>query len=88
VTRDQPPIIVRESNAVSRWLAVLLLIVAAALVFTVIQQRRAMAPPPVSVEPRVVTPAPDLGGDEKAGTRGLAGHLHGPESVAVPRPSS
>jgi S1-C subfamily serine protease len=66
VTREQPPIVVRESSAVTRWLAILLLIVAAALVFTVIQQRRQAAPPPVSFEPRVVTPAQDLGADEKA----------------------
>jgi S1-C subfamily serine protease len=66
VTREQPPIIVRESSAMTRWLAILLLVVAAALVFTVVQQRRQMQPPPTSFEPRVVTPAQDLGADEKA----------------------
>jgi S1-C subfamily serine protease len=66
VTRDQPPVVVRESSAVTRWLAILLLIVAGALVFTVVQQRRAAAPPPASFEPRVVSPPGDLGADEKA----------------------
>jgi S1-C subfamily serine protease len=65
VTRDQPPLVVRESSAVTRLLALLLLLVAGALVFTVIEQRRSQRPE-VNVEPRVVTPPQDLGGDEKA----------------------
>ncbi|MCE9571536.1 MAG: trypsin-like peptidase domain-containing protein [Deltaproteobacteria bacterium] len=56
----------RESSRFVPILAILLLLVAGALVFTVIQQRRSNEPPPVSFEPRAITPAQDLGADEKA----------------------
>ncbi len=56
----------RESSRFVPILAILLLLVAGALVFTVIQQRRASEPPAVSFEPRAITPAQDLGADEKA----------------------
>src|SRR5262249_4049093 len=55
-----------QSSAVTGLLAVLLLLVAGALVFTVWQQRRSTRAEAVSVEPRPVTPAQDLGADEKA----------------------
>ncbi len=54
----------RESSAVTRLLAILLLLVAAALVFTVYEQRKGSRET-VSVEPRPITPAQDLGADEK-----------------------
>ena len=55
----------RQSSAVTGLLAVLLLLVAGALVFTVYEQRK-NAREAVSFEPRAITPAQDLGADEKA----------------------
>ncbi len=65
MTRDQPPYVVRQSSAVTGLLAVLLLLVAGALVFTVYEQRK-NAREAVSFEPRAITPAQDLGADEKS----------------------
>jgi S1-C subfamily serine protease len=65
VTREQPPYVVRQSSAVTGFLAVLLLLVAAALVFTVYEQRKSSREA-VTFQPRAITPAQDLGADEKA----------------------
>ncbi|HTJ47733.1 MAG TPA: trypsin-like peptidase domain-containing protein [Kofleriaceae bacterium] len=64
VTQQQQPYVSRQSNAVTGVLAVLLLLVAGALVFTVYEQRKGSRET-VNFEPRAITPAQDLGADEK-----------------------